>query len=246
MNDLLPKVSVIIPSYNRFNFLENAIDSVNNQTYKNVEIIIINDGSEEESYYSSSFGDNVTMINLENNQKLIHGYGPGSIRNFGTNKATGKYLAFLDDDDVWLPDKLSIQIEQMIDKKFKISSTEAFIGEGIFNKNKKYKLYNSEHYLKKIRKKYRRTKYFKINSYPEVFTYDFIKIHNCIITSSVVVEKSLFDSVGKFRNLPSNADYDCWLSLLQLEDCLYINSPLVYYDFLHANGREYKKIDENK
>ena len=246
MKELCPKVSVIIPSYNRFEFLMNAITSVENQNYKNIEIIVINDGSDQEEYYIENFDENIKVINLKENQKNIHGFGPGAIRNFGTNEATGKYLAFLDDDDIWLPNKLSTQIEKMIENNFKISCTEAFIGNGTYNPNINYKLYNSEHYLKKIKRNYRKTKYFKFNSYPKIFTYDFINIHNCIITSSVVVEKSLFDNMGKFRNLPSNADYDCWLGLLQLEDCLYIDKPLVYYDLLHANGREYSKINEDK
>jgi len=241
MNELQPLVSVIIPSYNRFKFLNNAVDSVKQQTYKNIEIIVINDGSDEEEYYTSNFSKNVKVINLEKNQKTIYGFGPGSIRNYGTDKASGEYLAFLDDDDIWLPNKLSVQIENMLVRDFKISCTEAYIGNGVFNKKTKYKLYNSEHYFQKIKKMYKKTKYLKFGKYPEIFTHDFLKIHNCMITSSVVVRKSLFDDMGKFRNLPSNADYDCWLGLLQLEDCLYIDEPLVYYDFLHANGREYTK-----
>jgi len=246
MNKSHPKVSVVIPSYNRYDFLINSINSVENQTYKNIEIIVINDGSDQEEYYTKNFQKNIKVVNLEKNQKSLHGFGPGAIRNFGTNEASGEYLAFLDDDDIWLPNKLSTQINNMIESNFKFSCTEAYIGNGVYDKSKIYKLYNSEHYLKKIKKKYRKTKYFKFNSYPKIFTYDFINIHNCIITSSVVVEKTLFNNVGKFRNLPSNADYDCWQSLLKFEDCLYINEPLVYYDLLHANGREYSKIDEIK
>tara|TARA_B100000927_G_scaffold25354_1_gene19024 strand:- start:644 stop:1369 length:726 start_codon:yes stop_codon:yes gene_type:complete len=236
-----PKISVIIPSFNRFNYLKNAIKSVLQQEYKNIELIIINDGSDEEDYYNYSFPEKVKIIHLKENQKGIHGFGPGAIRNFGTEVAEGDFLAFLDDDDIWLPQKLKIQMEKMLTGGFQMSCTEGFIGEGIFNEENKYKLYNAEHYLKKIKRKYKKTKYFKFSTYPEIFTYDFLKIHNCIITSSVVVEKKLFQDMGQFRNLPLSADYDCWLGLLQLTNCLYIDKPLIYYDFLHAEGRNYFK-----
>ena len=102
-----PKVSVIIPSYNRFNFLLDAIESVRIQNYPSFEIIVINDGSTQKEYYEYNFSDDVIVINLEQNQKEIHGFGPGSIRNFGTKEASGDYLAFLDDDDIWLENKLN-------------------------------------------------------------------------------------------------------------------------------------------
>ena len=130
--DNLPKVSVIIPSFNRFEFLLEAINSVQRQDYSNFEIIIINDGSTEKEYYNYIFPDNVSLINLEKNQKEIHGFGPGSIRNFGVAKATGEYLAFLDDDDIWLKDKLKIQISEMVEKNFCFHQLKGFmVREGI-------------------------------------------------------------------------------------------------------------------
>tara|TARA_B100001057_G_scaffold500730_1_gene617449 strand:+ start:861 stop:1586 length:726 start_codon:yes stop_codon:yes gene_type:complete len=241
MSNIGPKISVVIPSYNRFNYLLNAVNSVLQQTYKNIEIIIVNDGSTENEYTVHEFPENVKIVHLKENQKTIHGFGPGAIRNFGTEVAEGDFLAFLDDDDIWMQNKLEIQIQQMLEGNYLMSCTEGYIGEGIYDQNKRYKLYNSEHYLKKIKRKYKKTKYFKLNSYPAIFTYEFIKIHNCIITSSVVVQRKLFNDMGQFRNLPLSADYDCWLGLLQLTDCLYLNEPLIYYDFLHAQGRNYSK-----
>ncbi len=237
----LPKVSVIIPSYNRFNYLLNALESVHSQTYKNIEIIIVNDGSEEEEYYQYKFNQNVKIIHLKENQKQIHGFGPGGIRNFGTNEATGHYLAFLDDDDIWFPSKLEIQINEMVKEGLGLSSTEGYYGEGVYNPKKSYKLYNKEVYIKDIQYLYKNTDYL-INGYlPRIWDYEFTRIHNCFITSSVVVEKEIYNKLGGFRNLPLWADYDCWLGLQQLSKSIYIDEPLFYYDGAHASGRNYTK-----
>ena len=67
-----PFLSVVIPSYNRFKYLLNSIESINLQGYENLEIIIINDGSEEEEYFTYKFQNNVKLINLDQNQKLFY------------------------------------------------------------------------------------------------------------------------------------------------------------------------------
>ena len=245
-------VSVVIPSYNRFKFLTNAISSVLNQTYQNFEIIVVNDGSTEEEYYSSLFSDKVKVLNLKNNQRDILGYVSNEyVRNIGIQEAKGKYLAFLDDDDVWMPKKLEIQIEGMRKNHSKFSSTEGLYGEGPYVEGSDYQLYNNEKFYSVIKKKYSRTKFSpnileKIKGYkfeyPEFWTYAFLEVHNCIITSSVIVEKKLMDNLGGFRGLPTtlNADYDCWLGLLKLTDLLYINKPLFYYDGKHGSGQNWK------
>ena len=70
---------------------------------------------------------------------------------------------------------------------------------------------------------------------------DFLKIHNCIILSSAVVERELFNTLGGFRGLSKGSDYDCWLGLLQKTNSLYIQEPLFYYDNDHGDGRNYSK-----
>ena len=121
MNDL---VSVIIPSYNRFEYLLQAVESVLNQTYDNIEIIIVNDESEDPRYKTHTFPKNCKVIHV--NREKIEG-GPGSIRNYGTKEATGKYIAFLDDDDIWLEEKLDRQLQEMSVNNIGMSSTEAFL-----------------------------------------------------------------------------------------------------------------------
>ncbi|MDA9655641.1 glycosyltransferase [Candidatus Actinomarina] len=236
-----PLVSVIIPSFNRFNYLLDSIDSVLSQDYENLEIIIINDGSDEEKYYSQKFDGPVKIVHLKENQKKLNGFGPGAIRNFGTEKAQGKYLAFLDDDDIWLESKLKLQISFLEKTEHKMSSTEGYFGIGRYEKTQKYPLYNKEFYIKDLKYKYRKTKYIKKNRLPEIWDKEFISIHNCAITSSVVVERDLFIRIGGFRALPLWADYDCWKSLSQFTDSIYIDQPLVYYDSGHGDGRNYEK-----
>lgn len=236
----LPSVSVIIPSYNRFDFLCNAIESVKNQEYKNIEIVVIDDGSTEESYKDMLQDEILKVVKLPVNQKQIYGFGPGSIRNFGVEVAKGEYIAFLDDDDMWMENKLEEQISQMVDTGFKFSSTEALYGAGLYNPKQSYELYNAEKYFKDLKYKFRKTKFLK-NGFPSTWNYDFIKIHNCFITSTVIVEKNLLNTLGGFRNLPRSADYDCWLGLLKFTDSLYIDKPLTYYDSKHGLGRNYHK-----
>ena len=79
--------------------------------------IIVNDGSSDDRYYNFKF-DNKTKVKFRDKSKKLHGYGPGSIRNFGTDISDGHFLAFLDDDDIWLPDKLKIQVEAMLSAKY--------------------------------------------------------------------------------------------------------------------------------
>jgi len=106
MCEKAPLISVIIPSKNRPVFILKAIESVLAQTYKNVEIIVVDDGSEVPltSVLAKSIGLRV--------QCLRHGCSKGApmARNTGIKHAKGEYIAFLDDDDIWLPEKLERQL----------------------------------------------------------------------------------------------------------------------------------------
>jgi glycosyltransferase involved in cell wall biosynthesis len=236
-----PKVSVIIPSYNRFDSLLNAVESVEAQNYENIEIIVVNDGSTDENYKNYKFNKTVKIVHLENNQKKVNGFGPGAIRNFGTEVADGKYLAFLDDDDLWLPNKLLTQITSLEKSHHKFSSTEGYYGGGSYAKNNKYPLYNKEYFFKDIKHKYKKSGFFKKNTFPLLWDAEFMKIHNCVITSSVVVEREIFNILGGFRGLPRWADYDCWLGLIEFTKFIYIDEPLFYYDGNHKEGQHYYK-----
>lgn len=102
-----PCVSVIIPAYNRAGFLPAAIQSVLAQTYRNVEIIVVDDGSTDDTgKIIIPFHDRIKYI-------LTGNKGPAHARNAGMKAAGGKYIAFLDSDDTYLPDKLDAQVSLM-------------------------------------------------------------------------------------------------------------------------------------
>jgi glycosyltransferase involved in cell wall biosynthesis len=235
-----PLVSVIIPSFNRFEYLLKAIQSVSDQDYQNYEIIVVNDASSQKEYYNYEFPKDLQKIDLTTSLKTKFGFATDAIRNEGAKIAKGKYLAFLDDDDIWLPNKLSMQVEALESSICKFSSTEGYFGKGVYNENLDYPLYNKDKFFKKIKKRYKGSSYYRKFHYPEIMNLDFIKIHNCIITSSVMVDSELFSNIGGFRGLPNGVgDYDCWLALLNLSDLIYLDTPLFYYDGQHAEGRNY-------
>nr|QBK89177.1 MAG: glycosyl transferase family 2 [Mimivirus LCMiAC02] len=240
----MKKISVIIPTYNRFKYLLNAIKSVKDQTYKNIEIIVVNDGSTQKSYYTHDFGD-VNIIHLEENTKKKFGFPcVGYTRTVGMKKATGKYIAVLDDDDIWFPNKLEMQINAMEKSGCKMSCTEGLVGNGIYNPKKKYKKFNSEHYYGILRNIYRMKGNNELkNGFPDIWNLDFLKIHNCIICSSVLIETELLKKINYMKYISIGKwpfeDYDCWLRALEHTDCIYVKNICFYYDSGHGDGQNH-------
>ena len=155
----MDKVSVIIPTYNRFRYLLNAIKSIKEQTYTNKEIIVINDCSTEKEYYEYDWEkEEIIIIHLKETSKKKFGFGcaGGYQRNFGIDISTGKYIAFCDDDDIWFPKKLELQIKAMKKTNCKMSSTEGLIGKGVYDHIKRYNKANAETYKNEIHNIYRR------------------------------------------------------------------------------------------
>ena len=228
----MDKVSVIIPTYNRFQYLLNAIESVQKQSYKNIEIIVINDCSTDKQYYNHEWND-IIMIHLQKNSKDIFGYGcAGYVRNQGLKVATGKYIAFCDDDDIWFPNKLEIQLKAMEENNCSMSSTDGFHDVGEYNDNKSYKKMNAELHYNTLQSiyKHKNSKLLE-NGFPKIWDYQFLQIHNCMITSSVVIEKKILDLINNFKNMrPPGEDYECWMRALQFTDSVYVEDVCFYYN----------------
>lgn len=172
-------VSVIIPTYNRKKFLKEAIDSVRSQTFKDFEIIVIEDKEQE---------------------------GPATARNQGVLKAKGKYIAFLDSDDLWNKRKLEKQLKYLQrNPEFKICYTnEEWIRNGEhLNQLKKHQKYHGWIFDKCL--------------------------PLCIIScSSILMERSVFDELGGFdETLPVCEDYDLWLRMALRYPIAYLDEKLI-------------------
>jgi len=239
----MDKVSVIIPTYNRFKYLLNTIKSINEQTYSNIEIIVVNDKSIEKEYYDYDWGScNVKIIHLEKNSNDIFGYAcAGFVRNKGIEISSGKYIAFCDDDDVWFPNKIEMQLKAMRETGCKMSSTDGLIGKNIFNSLKLYKKYNAEHNYNALQNIYKRKGSNLLDSgFPTIWNLNFLKIHNCVICSSVVLEKPILDKINNMKCVKNGQeDYDCWLRALQHTDSVYVKDICFYYDSGHGDGQNY-------
>ncbi len=127
-----PLVSVIIPVYNHPEWLEKSIKSVLEQTYKNIEIIVINDGST----------DDIDSMEILKDKRIKYcknrNFGVAYSRNYGVKLAKGKYVAFLDSDDIWMNDKLSLQIAKMEEDNTVWSQHDYYYFDDKTGQNTKY------------------------------------------------------------------------------------------------------------
>ena len=105
-----PEVSVVLPTFNRLKYLRVAVDSVFTQTFTDWELIVADDGSEgETAAYVAALANRPKVKVL----RLAHTGNPGAVRNAACRAARGEYIAFLDSDDVWLPEKLALQVASL-------------------------------------------------------------------------------------------------------------------------------------
>ena len=105
----VPKISIIIPAYNASDYLSEAIDSALNQTYSNIEIIVVNDGSKDDGATEKialSYGQKIRYLSKENG-------GSSSALNWGISHMTGEWFSWLSHDDLYVPEKLQKQWEYM-------------------------------------------------------------------------------------------------------------------------------------
>ena len=194
------EVSVIIPTYNRASFLKEAIESVLNQEYSNYELIIIDDGSI----------DNTKEIIELFEGKLKYYYQPhkgvSPARNAGLKLAQGNFIAFLDSDDLWKKEKLKVQMEFMKSHpEIKVCYTEEiWIRKGVrVNPKKKHKKYSG-------------------------WIFDKV-VPICLLSlSSALFRKELFEEIGIFdESLPVCEDYDLGLRIACKYPIHLIEEPLI-------------------
>lgn len=196
----MPKVSVIIPTYNRASFLHEAIDSVLHQSYQDFELILIDDGSDDDTR------DILKPYQGRLNYHYQENAGISKTRNTGLRIAQGEFIAFLDSDDLWTRRKLEKQMEifEQIDEAEICYTDEVWIRKGVRVNPKKY------------HRKYTGW----------IFQYC---IPLCIISlSSALIRRNLFAQVGLFdEQLPACEDYDLWLRASLVTPIHFIPEPLI-------------------
>jgi len=246
-------ISVIIPSFNRFSFLLQAVSSVLHQ--KNIqdihlEIIIIDDCSTDPKYLTLSdeiqklqnvLQTNHTVVVIRNDvnfrTKFNSNHAQGLTRNEGLKVCKGTWIGFLDDDDFWLPTKLSKQLQALNNQKSfdrskesssfdLMCSTNAIIGYGLAKTGS----YNQIYFKQRLGN--------TIDNEISSFDLEYIKGCNYIMNSSVLMHRSLLDLAG-YQKAEVYEDYEYWKRCLQHTSCLYLCEPLIGYDMGHGYGKQY-------
>ena len=196
------KISVVIPTLNRINTLQRALDSVINQTYKPAEIIVVDNGSSDGTL--KFLREQYPKVTILTENKI----GVSSARNKGIKKSINQWIALLDSDDAWHPRKLEIQTS-MLDsalKEYNLIHTD----EVWFRNNK---------HINQMKKHKKQGGYI----------FERCLSLCCISPSSVLFKKNILDKVGLFdESLPVCEDYDMWLKICSSEEVLFAQDKLTY------------------
>ena len=181
-------VSVVIPYFKKREYIKNTLNSVLEQTYKNLEIIIIYDDKEQEDLeFIKELAKLDKRISLIINKNSL---GAGLSRNNGINKSKGDYISFIDADDVWKKNKLELQIKFMKEKNYLISHTN-------------YEIIDKEN---------------KIIDYRIARDFDTVNdlLKSCDIgLSSVIIKREILSGECLFANLKTKEDFVLWLKILE-------------------------------
>jgi len=203
-----PSVSVIIPTYNRGWTLRAAVDSVLTQTYRDFELIVVDDGSTDDTVeILPSYGPDIQVLRQAN-------AGVSAARNTGVRSAKGAFIAFLDSDDRWFPDKLGVQVD------FFASHPEAVICQTEETWIRKGKRVNPK----------------KVHEKPSGRIFK-ASLALCLVSpSAVMLRKALFDEIGGFdETLPACEDYDLWLRVSARYPVHLLQTPLIIKNGGHAD-----------
>lgn len=194
-------VSVVIPTYNRAGKVLRAVDSVLHQSFKDFELIVVDDGSTDDTkFWIKNYQDPRLKF-----FSIPHG-GVARARNFGVTKTSGEWICFLDSDDVWRRHKLSEQVHyHEAHRDILISQTnDVWLRNSVrVNKMKKHAVREGPIFRESLQL--------------------------CLIcASSVMIKKSLFDAIGGFdESLPTCEDYDLWLRITAQHSVGFVAKPLV-------------------
>ncbi len=219
-----PLVSVIIPAYNKAQLTVKTVESVLAQTYKNLEILVADDGSADDTRLQlERFGDKIRYLYKENG-------GACSARNFGLKHSRGEYVAFLDCDDLYLPKKIEASVKYLqSNPQVGFVHTAAYFVDG-----------NDQVLTQYSHPKSRKTGWISRE----------LCLRNYICNSTVLMRKECFNKAGDFdETIFPPADWDLWLRLSEHYEAGYIDEPLTKYrvtDNYTFKHLERSKADERK
>ncbi|HKR56753.1 MAG TPA: glycosyltransferase family 2 protein [Gemmatimonadales bacterium] len=199
---MAPRVSVVIPTYNRSHTLVRALESVFAQSEPVLEIIVVDDGSTDDTQaVLRKFGDRVRPILKSNG-------GAGAARNAGIEAARGEFVAFLDDDDAWLTDKVREQV-RILDAHPRVGLTST--GAVFLDQDQRLDYVQSWSV--------------------EGEAFDRVLYHNPVVTSSVMARRScLVELPSLFRkDLAPVEDWELWIRLCARHEVMVVSRPLVRY-----------------
>jgi glycosyltransferase involved in cell wall biosynthesis len=204
INQKIPKISVVIPAYNSEKTIKATIDSVLNQTFTNLELIIINDGSQDSTL------DIVSQIQDSRIKIFSFGNAGGNVsRNRGLHQAVGEFISFLDADDLWTPDKLASQLKALqenVDAKVAYSWTDYIDENGEFLFSGTHNTFNGDIYEKLL-----------VNNFLENGS-------NPLIYREALIELAGFD-----ESLKAAQDWDMWLRLAAKYNFVGVPSSHILY-----------------
>lgn len=215
-----PLVSVIIPAYNRINTLPASVNSVLTQTYDHLELIIVDDGSDDgtDAYVKELTDSRVKYIKSNENN------GPSAARNLGVKLAQGEYVAFHDSDDEWLPDKLEKQMRLFQDSEQAVDL--------VYCEYEKYHEQTAAGVIppREIPYAYKQGKMLKV-----------LLMQPMIGTPTIVVKKQEFINAGSFNeNLTTFEDYEFTVRFSQNHTIGFVEEPLVkVYDSPNGVNKRY-------
>lgn len=216
----LPLVSVIVTTFNRASLLSQTLASILAQTFGDFELIVVdNMSTDETSNYVNGLDDERVRYFKNPNYGVI-----AVNRNYGVMQAKGEYVAFCDDDDLWMVDKLSKQIELLNENSNVVltySHAESFLGEKIISKRMNRRTVHQNHFFQLLR-------------------------GNFIPNSSVLIRRDVFNALGGLNESTSiREDYDMWLRIANSYSILGIDQVLIKYR-LHNNNNAGNKVAETK
>ncbi|MBS1492494.1 MAG: glycosyltransferase [Bacteroidetes bacterium] len=210
-------VSVVIPTYNRLKYLTECINSITAQTYENLEIIVIDDNSEDgtETYIKNKSDSRIKYFNFGKINNI------GRLRNLGIKNSSGEIICFCDDDDIWQPDKMEKQLKLIPEYSVICSNASVIDANGEILK-KEILGFNSK----------------------QIFEFKDFVLFNPVITSTLMAKKEVFTDTGYFneeQKFFASEDYELWIRISKTFKFYYIKEKLIKYRFHESSSHNIPK-----